>query len=102
MAERAGPGGGPVARFCAQLKEFRQASGYDMRALTHQLNISRTQLYAILDGQRKRPPDWATFVRPLVEACAGGDPVAVAQWRLKHAVMVEVFEELRRQDQAGP
>ena len=102
MEERAGPGGGPVARFCAELKGLRQDSGYDMRMLARQLKISRAQLYAILDGQIKRPPDWAAFVRPLVEACTGGGPGDVAQWRLKHAVMVELYEELRRQDHARP
>ena len=98
MAARAGPGSGPVAEFCAGLRQLRQASGYDPVALGRQLRISRTQLYAILNGEVKRPPDWSSFVGPLVEACTGGDARQVAEWRRRHAVLVGVFDELSRQD----
>ena len=98
MAARAGAGSGPVAEFCAGLRQLRQASGYDPVALARQLKISRTQLYAILNGDVKRPPDWTRFVGPLVEACTGGDARQVAEWRRRHAVLVGVFDELSRQD----
>jgi hypothetical protein len=103
MAARTGSGSGPVAEFCAGLKQLRQASGFDPVPLARRLKISRTQLYAILNGEIKRPPDWTRFVGPLVEACTGGDARAMAEWRRRHAVLVGVWEELSRQDrQARP
>jgi tetratricopeptide (TPR) repeat protein len=89
---------GPVAEFCAALRQLRRASGADPVTLARQLGLSRTQLYAILAGEIKRPPDWDRVVRPLVEACTGGDPAALAWWRRRHAVLVEVAEEMRRRD----
>lgn len=93
---------GPVAEFCAGLKRLRQASGCDPVALARRLSISRTQLYAILNGEIKRPPDWARFVAPLVEACTSGDARAVAEWRRRHGVLVGVWEELSRQNRQAP
>ena len=84
------------------LKQLRQASGYEPRTLARQLNISRAQLYAILNGEIKRPPDWVRFVGPLVEACTGGDAQAVSAWRRRHAVLVQVCEELNRQRRLQP
>ena len=72
-----------------------------MAILARQLNLSRTQVYAILNGDIKRPPDWARFVRPLVGACTGGDAKALAEWRRHHAVLVDVCEELRRRDRSA-
>jgi tetratricopeptide (TPR) repeat protein len=89
---------GPVAEFCAALRQLRFASCLDPVTLARQLSLSRTQLYAILNGEIKRPPDWDKVVRPLVDACTGGDPVALAHWRRRHAVLVEVAEDLRRRD----
>ncbi len=89
---------GPVAEFCAALRQLRRASGADPVTLARQLGLSRTQLYAILAGEIKRPPDWDRVVRPLVEACTGGDPAVLAWWRRRHAVLVEVAEEMRRRD----
>jgi hypothetical protein len=88
----------PIAEFCAALRSLRQASGADPVALARQLGISRTQLYAILAGGIKRPPDWDRVVRPLVAACTGGDARAIAQWRRRHAVLTDAVEELRRRD----
>jgi hypothetical protein len=62
------------------------------------LKISRSQLYAILNGEIKRPPDWTGLVRPLVDACTGGDARMAAEWRRRHAVLVGVWEELSRRD----
>ena len=102
VAARADLGSDPVAVFCLALKQLRQASGYEPRTLARQLNISRAQLYAILNGEIKRPPDWAGFVGPLVEACTGGDTRAVSAWRQRHAVLVQVCEELNRQRRLQP
>jgi hypothetical protein len=104
MPARNGPDSavGPVAEFCAALDELRKSSGQDIRTLAPKLNISRPQLYAILDGKRKTPPDWARFVRPLVEACTGGDSRAVDEWRRRHAVLVLVYEELNRRQRQTP
>lgn len=97
MAARGGSAVGPIAEFCTALRQLRADSGHDPRMLARQLSISRAQLYAILNGEIKRPPDWARFVGPLVEACTGGDGRAVAEWRRRHTVLVEVCEELNRQ-----
>jgi NACHT domain len=93
---------GPVAEFCAELKQLRISSGRDLPTLARQLHISRAQLYAILNGERKTPPDWDKLVRPLVEACTGHNPDAVAEWRYRHAVLVRLHEELNRRQQQPP
>jgi tetratricopeptide (TPR) repeat protein len=89
----------PVSEFCAQLDELRIASGAAVPMLAKHLGLSRAQLYAILAGRVKRPPDWDRVVRPLVHACSRGDPGVVAAWRRRHAVLNGVWEELRRRDQ---
>jgi hypothetical protein len=91
---------GPIAKFCADLDELRKRSGRDIRTLALELKISRPQLYAILDGKRKTPPDW-DFVRRLVIACGGKDS-AVDEWRRRHAVLVMVYEELNRRQRQTP
>jgi hypothetical protein len=101
-----GPADGPIAEFCADLDELRKRSGRDVRTLAGELGISRPQLYAILDGKRKTPPDWEKFVRPLVVACTDGDSRAVAdavaEWRRRYAVLVIVHEELNRRQRRTP
>jgi hypothetical protein len=87
----------PVAEFCAALRALRQASGADPAALARKVGISRTQLYAILAGDIRRPPDWDRVVRPLVAACSGNDPAAIAAWRQRHGALTEAVEQLRRQ-----
>jgi tetratricopeptide (TPR) repeat protein len=96
MAGADGPSG-PVEEFCAELRRLREMSGIDMTTAARRLNVSRQHLYAVLGGQVKRPPDWDKVVRPLVEVCADGDQVVVTQWRARHALLVRVWEELRRQ-----
>jgi tetratricopeptide (TPR) repeat protein len=96
-----GPGG-PVEEFCAGLRRLRETSGIDMTTAARRLKVSRQHLYAVLGGQLKRPPDWDKVVRPLVEVCTGGDQAAVGQWRARHALLVQVWEELRRQDRSRP
>ena len=90
---------GPVAEFCAALRRLQQGCGLDVAALARQLRYSRSQLYAILDGQVRKPPEWDRLVEPLVRACTGDDR-AVGVWRRRYDVLAEVYRELRRRDQA--
>lgn len=92
---------GPVAEFCAALRELQRASGLSRTTLARQLSYGRSQLYEILDGRIKRPPEWDKLVEPLVRACVtGGDRVvverSVAEWKQRHEVLVRVCEELHR------
>jgi tetratricopeptide (TPR) repeat protein len=93
------PGTGPVSEFCVALDQLRIASGMEVPLLAKQLSLSRAQLYAILAGRVKRPPDWDRVVRPFVDACAPGQPEMLAAWRRRHAILTEVWEQLRRRDQ---
>jgi tetratricopeptide (TPR) repeat protein len=93
--------GGPVADFCTGLRRLQQGRGLDRSALARRLGYSRSQLYAILDGHISRPPEWDRLVEPLVRACTGNDERAVAVWRQRHEVLLEVYNALRnrhRQD----
>jgi tetratricopeptide (TPR) repeat protein len=91
----ASDGGGPVAAFCAELRKRWQASGRDLPGVAREIRISRTQLYAILNGEIRRPPDYDALVRPLIEAC-GGTPAELADWRRRHEVLVAVHAETQR------
>jgi tetratricopeptide (TPR) repeat protein/transcriptional regulator with XRE-family HTH domain len=93
-------GGGPVADFCAELRQLRAGSRIPVAVLADRLGISRQHLYAVLGGRVRRLPDWDAIVRPLVEACTGGNPAAVASWRRRHGLMTAAWEQLRR-DSAG-
>jgi tetratricopeptide (TPR) repeat protein len=94
--QRRADGTGPVADFCAGLRQLRTASRIPVATLAGQLNVSRQHLYAVLAGRVQRLPDWNTIVRPLVEACTGGDPAAVAAWRQRHDLMTAASEQLSR------
>ena len=91
--------GGPVAKFCAALRQLQQNSGLDRAALARRVNYSRSQLYEILDGGIRRPPEWDRLVEPLVRACTDNDERAVRDWRRRHSVLVEVYRELKDNDQ---
>jgi hypothetical protein len=97
MAAQRGSAAGPVREFCAALNQLRISSGRDLLSLARELKVSRAQMYDILSGRVKRPPDWDRFVRPLVEACTGKNASEVAEWRRRHAVLVGAYEELNRQ-----
>jgi hypothetical protein len=84
-----------VAAFCADLRRRWRASGRDLPGVAREVRISRAQLYAILNGDIKRPPDFDTLVRPLIRACGGTD-AEVADWRRRHEVLVGVHAELVR------
>ena len=92
----------PVAEFCARLRQLLQGSGLDRAVVARRVSYSRSQLYEILDGWIRRPPEWDRFVEPLVRVCTGDDQRAVAEWRQRHDVLMAVYSELTRQDrQAG-
>jgi NACHT domain-containing protein len=99
MADREPPGtaDGPVAKFYADLEELRKSSGRKVPALAPKLRLSEKQLYAILAGNRKTPPDWVKFVRPLVQECTNGDAKQLAAWERRHERVVDLYEELKRQ-----
>ncbi|WP_155372865.1 tetratricopeptide repeat protein [Catellatospora vulcania] len=86
----------PVARFCADLRVRWQASGRDLPSIARQVRISRAQLYAILNGEIKRPPDFEALVRPFVLAC-GANEAELADWRRRHDVLVGVHDGLKQQ-----
>ncbi|SNT58566.1 Part of AAA domain-containing protein [Asanoa hainanensis] len=91
----------PVGEFCADLRRLWRASGRDLPGVAREVKISRAQLYAILGGEIRRPPDFEALVRPLVLACGG----ELADWRRRHDVLVGVHEGLRRRPAprtAGP
>ena len=88
---------GPVADFCTGLRRLQERRGLDRSALARRLGYSRSQLYAILDGRVSRPPEWDRLVEPLVRACTGNDEVAVAVWRQRHEVLLEVYNALKHQ-----
>lgn len=90
---------GPVAEFCAALRDLQRASGISPSALARQLHYGRSQLYEILDGRIRRPPEWDRLVEPLVRACVPPDleqDRMVAEWRRRHDVLVRVHDELSR------
>jgi thiaminase len=93
---------GPVGEFCAELAALQRASGLTRTALARTLNYGRSQLYEILDGRIRRPPEWDRLVEPLVRTCLSralsGPSLerAVASWRHKHEVLVRVHDELSR------
>ncbi|MGH3405481.1 MAG: hypothetical protein ACRDRJ_23750 [Streptosporangiaceae bacterium] len=95
-------GAGPVADFCGGLRQLRTGSRIPVAVLAGRLGISRQHLYAVLGGRVKRIPDWDTTVRPLVEACTGGNPAAIAAWRRRHGLMTAAWEQLRRDSFGGP
>jgi formylaminopyrimidine deformylase / aminopyrimidine aminohydrolase len=90
---------GPVADFCAALRELQVASGISRSALAREIHYGRSQLYDILDGRIRRPPEWDRLVKPLVRTCLRGRPDldrAVAEWRTRYEVLLRVHDELTR------
>ena len=63
---------GPVADFCTALRDLQVASGMSRSALAREIHYGRSQLYDILDGRIRRPPEWDRLVEPLVRACLRG------------------------------
>jgi tetratricopeptide (TPR) repeat protein len=92
---------GPVARFCADLRILWQSSGRDLPGIAREIRISRTQLYAILNGEIKRPPDFEALVRPFVLACGAGE-TTLTEWRRRHDILVGVHDGLTRRGTSRP
>jgi thiaminase/transcriptional activator TenA len=98
---------GPVGDFCEELAMLQRNSPLSRAALARILNYGRSQLYEILDGRIKRPPEWDRLVEPLVRACLAGNPDSAAvertvtEWRHRHEILVRVWEELSRRDAAA-
>jgi len=80
---------------------MQQRSGLDRAVVARRVGYSRSQLYEILDGRIRRPPEWDRLVEPLVRVCTGDDERAVAGWHQRHDVLVAVYTELTRQDRQG-
>ncbi|HEX3492973.1 MAG TPA: tetratricopeptide repeat protein [Streptosporangiaceae bacterium] len=93
---------GTVADFCAGLRQLRAGSRIPVAVLAGRLGISRQHLHEVLAGRVKRPPDWDELVAPLVEACTEGDLRALASWRRRHEVLLEVWGFQGRSGGGGP
>jgi thiaminase/transcriptional activator TenA len=90
---------GPVADFCAALRELQVASGISRSTLAREIHYGRSQLYDILDGRIRRPPEWDRLVEPLLRRCLRGKPDIdrlVADWRTRYEVLLRVHDELTR------
>jgi len=62
----------PIAEFCAELRKMQVASGLTATQLARRLNISKSQVYTIRNGQLRRPPSW-DLVQCWIEICVGED-----------------------------
>lgn len=91
--------GGPVADFCAALRQLQQDAGLSPTQLARLVGYGRSQLYRILSGGIRRPPEWDRLVEPLVRACTRNDERVVAVWRRRHGMLVAVYNELPRHTQ---
>ena len=89
-------GEGPVAQFCADLRQLVRDAGRKQRWLASKLSMSEGHLSDILNGHVKRPPSWHDVVLPIVRACTRGDRQTVTAWKQRHEVLVIVDRELGR------
>ena len=95
----AAPQNGPVADFCAALRQLQVASGISRGTLAREIHYGRSQLYDILDGRIRRPPEWDRLVEPLLRTCLRGKPDLerlVTEWRTRYEVLLRVHDELTR------
>ena len=96
---------GPVADFCAALRDLQVASGISRSSLAREIHYGRSQLYDILDGRIRRPPEWDRLVEPLLRTCLRGKPDVerlVADWRTRYEVLLRVHDELTRRASRSP
>ncbi|MGH3940726.1 MAG: ATP-binding protein [Pseudonocardiaceae bacterium] len=91
---------GPVAHFCAALRRLQQDSGLTRAALARKVRekCGRAQLYQILDGEIRRPPEWDRVVEPVVRACTRNNEDEVGYWRRRHGELITTYEQVRHQD----
>jgi thiaminase/transcriptional activator TenA len=95
----------PVADFCAALRELQVSSGIRRSTLARQVNYGRSQLYDILDGRIRRPPEWDRLVEPLVRTCLRDRPDlerTVADWRTRHEALLRAYDQLTRRGSRPP
>jgi thiaminase/transcriptional activator TenA len=74
-------------------------------ALAREIHYGRSQLYDILDGRIRRPPEWDRLVEPLLRACLRSKPDLerlVADWRTRYEVLLRVHDELTRRGARAP
>jgi thiaminase/transcriptional activator TenA len=96
---------GPVADFCAALRDLQVSSGISRSTLAREVHYGRSQLYDILDGRIRRPPEWDRLVEPLIRTCLRGRPDlerALADWRTRYEVLLRVYDELARRSGRVP
>src|SRR5579872_1919137 len=96
-----GDDSGPVAKFCADLKQLvddwlAKDTTRTQGSLARGLDISEGHLSDVLNGHVSRPPNWDKVVSKLIMACTPGDKLTVGAWRWRHSVLEGVYEELRR------
>jgi thiaminase len=90
---------GPVADFCVALRDLQVASGISRSALAREIHYGRSQLYDILDGRIRRPPEWDRLVEPLLRTCLRDRADlerTVSDWRTRYEVLLRVHDELTR------
>jgi hypothetical protein len=89
----------PVEAFCTELRHLTRRSSLSASAASRRLHISRSQYYAIINGEVRRPPDWAK-VEVILRLCGEVDGT-VAAWRQRHDRMVLEYDELRTRRRSG-
>jgi hypothetical protein len=90
----------PVKAFCTELRHLTRRSSLSAVAASRRLHISRSQYYAIINGDVRRPPDWAK-VEAILRMC-GEDDAAVAAWRRRHDEMVTAYDSRRTERRVTP
>lgn len=84
---------GPVRDFCTDLRHLVRVKGLSAAAAARRLHISRSQYYAVINGDVRRPPDWSK-IETIVRMC-DEDDAAVSGWRKRHDQMVYDYERRR-------
>ncbi|AGL15606.1 endoglucanase [Actinoplanes sp. N902-109] len=88
-----------MTAFCAELRHLTQRGSLSATAAARRLHISRSQYYAIINGEVRRPPDWAK-VEVILRLCEQSD-AAVADWRQRHDAMVLEYDRIRARRRAA-
>jgi hypothetical protein len=89
-----------VAAFCTELRHLTQRCSLSATAASRRLHISRSQYYAVINGEVRRPPDWAK-VEVILRMCEQPD-TAIGEWRQRHDKMVLGYDRLRTRRRAVP
>jgi hypothetical protein len=89
-----------VAAFCTELRHLTQRCSLSATAASRRLHISRSQYYAVINGEVRRPPDWSK-VEVILRMCEQPD-TAIGEWRQRHDEMVLGYDRLRTRRRALP